>query len=307
MKSNAPLWIVSLGQGPGGGGSVGAAVVSGSSGATQTNETWGETTYTVYTFTDPVTPASVALTDEAKQRIEDEDVLRAVAQATDPDGLIAEYGDVLKDALITTPMSDPGHSISISEAGLVTVLLVAGGGGAGNDAPGGGGGVTPITMMLDAGEHSIGVGSGGLHGNRINSGADGTNGMPSWIGRVAAAGGGAGSGAGNGAANGGKDGATGGGGGRYRPGGAAISGEQGYSSNMISGDRAAGGAGGLPTGSGQTDSGPGYTWIDGNTYGAGGLDGATVELEQVIPNSGNGGHAYNGEGSSGIVIVAVEA
>ena len=80
-----------------GGGSVGAAVVSGSSGATQTTETWNGTTYTVYTFTEPVTAASVALTDEAKERITDEDILRAVAQATTPEGLIAEYGDVLKD------------------------------------------------------------------------------------------------------------------------------------------------------------------------------------------------------------------
>ena len=289
-----------------GGGAVGAAVVSGSSGATQTTETWNGTTYTVYTFTEPVTAASVALTDEAKERITDEDILRAVAQATTPEGLIAEYGDVLKDALIVTPMSDPEHSITISEAGLATVLLVAGGGGAGNDGSGGGGGVTPVTMVLDAGEHSIGVGAGGLRGNRINSGAEGTNGTPSWLDRVAAIGGGGGSGAGSGTANGGKDGATGGGGGRHRPGGAAIAGPQGYSSNETANDRGAGGAGGLPTGSGQADSGPGYTWIDGTTYGAGGLDGAVNPDDQVIPNSGNGGHAYNGDGSSGIVIVAVE-
>ena len=290
----------------GGGGVPGTAVVSGSTGAVETTETWDGTTYNVYTFTEPITAASVALTDEAKERIADEDILRAVADATDPEELIAEYGDVLKDALIVTPMSDPGHTITISEAGVATVLLVGGGGGSGNDAPGGGGGVTPVTMMLDAGTHTVGVGDGGLYGNRINSGADGTNGLPSWIDRVAAGGGGGGSGAGADASNGGKDGATGGGGGRHRPGGAAIMGEQGYSSNEIAGDRAAGGAGGAPVGSGQTDSGPGYTWIDGVTYGAGGLAGAVNPEDQVVPNSGNGGHAYGGNGSSGIVIVAVK-
>ena len=65
--------------------------------AAETTETWNDTTYTVYTFTEPITAASVALTDEAKERIADEDILRAVADATDPEDLIAEYGDVLKD------------------------------------------------------------------------------------------------------------------------------------------------------------------------------------------------------------------
>ena len=41
------------------------------------------------------------------------------------------------------------------------------------------------------------------------------------------------------------------------------------------------------------------------TYGAGGLDGAVNPEDQVVPNSGNGGHAYGGNGSSPLVIVAV--
>ena len=68
----------------------GPAVVGWASGAAETTETWNGTTYTVYTFTEPITAASVALTDEA-HRIADEDILRAVADATDPEDLIAGW------------------------------------------------------------------------------------------------------------------------------------------------------------------------------------------------------------------------
>jgi hypothetical protein len=195
-------------------------------------------------------------------------------------------------------------SLDVTTAGMATVLLVAGGGGSGNDAGGGGGGVTPLRVELPVGTLTVGVGEGGLAGNRVNSSTQGLNGLPSWLGRIAAAGGGGGAGA---VSQGGLDGASGGGGGRASVGGKANAGEQGHSSNMISGDRAAGGAGGLPTGPTQDDGGPGYTWIDGVTYGAGGLRGGGDPDAMKVPNSGNGGHAPAAEGSSGIVIVGIEA
>ena len=79
-------------------------------------------------------------------------------------------------------------------------------------------------------------------------------------------------------------------------------GEQGYSSNEIAGDRAAGGAGGALVG-GQTDR-PGYTWIDGGIYGAGGLDGAVNPEDQVVPTAVMA-VTPTAVTLSGIVIVAV--
>jgi hypothetical protein len=306
MADDGSVWVKVYPEFAGG---SGPAVVSGATGAVQTTETWGDTTYTVYTFTDPITTASVALTDEAKEQIADEDIFRAVADATDPADLIAEYGDVLKDALIVTPMSDPGHSITISEAGLATVLLVAGGGGSGNDASGGGGGVTPLTMMLDAGTIAVGVGDGGIAGNTYGTSANaGKFGGASYIGRVAAGGGGGGAGAAVGVEFGGQSMATGGGGGRSSPSGTAILGPQGYSAydNGGTGYSGAGGAAGPGTGATQDAAGPGYIWIDGVTYGAGGLKGGSTPTTGVLPGSGNGGYVPAGTGSSGIVIVAVE-
>ncbi len=206
-------------------------------------------------------------------------------------------------------------SLHVTTVGMATLLIVGGGGGAGNDGPGGGGGVTPLRVELPVGTLTVGVGEGGLAGNRVNSSTQGLNGLPSWLGRIAAAGGGGGAGA---VSQGGLDGASGGGGGRASVGGKANAGEQGHSSNMISGDRAPGGAGGLPTGPtqddggpgtgvGQDEGGPGYTWIDGNTYGPGGTSGGNSFEEMVFPNTGTGGSAYQGRGSSGIVIVGIEA
>jgi hypothetical protein len=197
-------------------------------------------------------------------------------------------------------------SLDVATAGMATILVVGGGGGAGNDGPGGGGGAVPLFVELPVGNLTVGVGSGGLSGREIGGGSSttrGDDGTPSWLWRIAAA-----PGAGGAAATGsaGRSRATGGGGGRGALGGKAIYGEQGYDSWTSATDAGAGGAGGPGTGPSQSEGGPGYVWIDGNEYGAAGLSGGNSFEERVFPNTGTGGSAYQGRGSSGIVIVRVE-
>ncbi len=198
-------------------------------------------------------------------------------------------------------------SLDVTTAGMAAILVVGGGGGAGNDGPGGGGGVSPLRVELPVGNLTVGVGSGGLSGREIGSGSSttrGDDGTPSWLWRIAAAPGGGGA---SSTASAGRFRATGGGGGRGALGGKAIYGEQGYDAFTSATNAGAGGAGGPGTGSGQDEGGPGYTWIDGNIYGAAGLSGGNSFQEMVFPNTGTGGSAYQGRGSSGILIVGIEA
>ena len=122
-------------------------------------------------------------------------------------GATVETGKVIDgqtyDIYTFTDDTATNNFLNVGKEGVVDVLLVGGGGGGGAHAAGGGAGgsVVANTVVIDAGEHTVVVGSGGMGG--ISAGASGNqgghNGGPSIVGAVAVAlggGGGAGTAAG---------------------------------------------------------------------------------------------------------------
>lgn len=134
-------------------------------------------TYRVLAFTTPTTSASIRLTDEARARITDEDLLMAVAAMQLPDDFTGDpvtlfdrkYSKQLRDALEVTPAVDPGLTLDVETAGFADVLVVGGGGSGGcNDSGtvhycsgGGAGGFFAETVYLTSGTCAITVGAGG--------------------------------------------------------------------------------------------------------------------------------------------------
>ena len=112
-------------------------------------------TYDIYTFTTPTTTRSMRLTDEAQERITDEDLLMAVATTELPADFTGDlvelfdekYRNQLRNAFEITPAADPGLSLTVDTPGLVDLLVIGGGGGGStsvggvyNGGGGGGGG-----------------------------------------------------------------------------------------------------------------------------------------------------------------------
>ena len=170
-------------------------------------------------------------------------------------------------------------SLTVTTAGLATVLCVGGGGGGGQGG-GAGGGVEENTIYLPVATHTIVIGAGGAayysgNGSRINS--------------VVGAGGGAGGATGRNGMNGGS-----GGGGWYNGGttpGNGIAG-QGFIGGATSASAGGGGGGGSAAGS---------TGV-GTTGGAGGA-GKTSTITNVSTvfggGGGGGGNATGGAGGTG--------
>lgn len=334
--SDEGVWVKVYGSG----GSIAPAVVAGQSGGTvQSGVSIDGKTYDIYTFTQETTVASLTLTDEARERITDEEVISAVETADSAEDLISEYGDVLKDALVVVPASDPGLSMTFSSPGMVDILVLSGGGSSfPNSGGGGAGGLLMVTgAYAPDGQVSITVGQGGP----ASPGASGATGFASQFGSYYVPGGGnpydrkpfasqGGSGAGgsyggfpgtygipglgNNGGAGAASGACGGGGGSTTAGGDAPStstggnGGDGTDVSAFLGQSAgttvvAGGGGGWGTSVGGQGG-----------LGGGGNGSTTTPAEDGEPNTGGGAGASsytvtNGggaSGGSGIVIVRVE-
>ena len=332
--SDEGVWVKVYGSG-GGGIPVSPAVVSEQSGGTkQSGVTIDGKTYDIYTFTQETTVASVTLTDEARERITDPEIVAAVEAADDPEELLAEYGDVLKDALVVVPASDPGLSMTFSANGSVDILVVGGGGGTFPNSGGGGAGglLTVSDAYTPAGQVNITVGQGGP----ASSGAAGPTGFASHFGayyspggdgpydrKAFASQGGSGAGGsygsypgtygieglGNNGGAGASSGASGGGGGGTAAGEDAPltstggDGGDGTDVSAVLGQAAgttvvAGGGGGWGT----TTPGTGG-------LGGGGNGGTTGSADDGAPNTGGGAgssaKAGGAAGGSGLVIVRV--
>ena len=134
--------------------------------------------YDIYTFTTATTTRSMRLTDEARARITDEDLLMTVATTELPDDFTGDpvelfdekYRSQLRNAFDVTPAVDPGLTLTVETAGMVDALLVSGGGGGGSwgntSYCGGGGGAGAMyefyNIYLSADAHPVVVGQGGL-------------------------------------------------------------------------------------------------------------------------------------------------
>ena len=121
-----------------GSGAPGAAVINDAS-SNYDNKDAGVTidgkTYDIYTFTTATTTRSVRLTDEARSRITDEDLLMAVATTLIPDDFTGDpatlfdrkYRNQLRNAFDVTPAVDPGLTLGVDTPGFAEVLIVGGG------------------------------------------------------------------------------------------------------------------------------------------------------------------------------------
>jgi len=153
-------------------------------------------TYDIYTFTTATTTRSVRLTDEARARITDEDLLMAVATTPIPDDFTGDpatlfdrkYRNQLRNAFEITPAVDPGLSLTVDTPGLVDALIVAGGGGGGCGTAGGagaGGYLEASNIYLSADTHPVTVGSGGAGAMPTGSGDAGVSGNAGGSSRIA--------------------------------------------------------------------------------------------------------------------------
>ena len=340
--SDAGVWVKL----ESGGGPPGAAVVSGhSGGSVESGVTIGGKKYDVYTFTEVTSIASVKLSDDALKRIDDPEVIAAVEAADSAEDLIAEYGDVLKDALVVVPAIDPGLSMTFSDPGLLDVLIVGGGAGTfPNSGGGGAGGVLAVAGgYAPEGQVNITVGQGGS----ATTGASGGTGYSSHFGPYYSPGGSApidrknpdaqgGSGAGgsygsfpgtygipglgNDGGTGAPSGACGGGGGANAPGGNAsgsassASGGPGGDGIDISefigqpeGTTVVGGGGGGWGGGALGLGGSGGGGNGGTGGGAAGNVGALPGEANTGGGAGSDGWQSRGQaGGSGLVLVRVE-
>ena len=183
---------------------VGAAVINDAS-SNYDNKDAGVTidgkTYDIYTFTTATTTRSVRLTDEARSRITDEDLLMAVATTLIPDDFTGDpatlfdrkYRNQLRNAFDVTPAVDPGLTLGVDTPGFAEVLIV-GGGAAGGQSCGGGGGAGGVfglgmtEVYLDK-TQTITVGAGGV---KRGANASPGSGQSSAVGNFVALGGGAG-------------------------------------------------------------------------------------------------------------------
>lgn len=153
--------------------SPGPAVVGTHTGGDVTsNVTINGKTYDVYTFTEAMTPASLRLTDEARERITDKAIIAAVESGDSLEDLLEKYGDALSDSVEVIPASDPGLSMTFQQPGFVDIILVGGGGGTFPMSGGaGGGGVLEVVQAYAPEACSITVGAGG---SATTSGTGGT-------------------------------------------------------------------------------------------------------------------------------------
>jgi hypothetical protein len=168
--------------------SPGPAIVASHTGGNVTsNVTISGKTYDIYTFTEAMTPASLRLTDEARERLTDKDVITAVESGASLDELLEKYGDVLRDAVEIIPASDPGLSMTFQQPGFVDIIAVGGGGGAFPASGGAGAGALLQVMQAYApGVCNITVGAG-ASGGAFSAGG---NGYASSFGQYYAPGGG---------------------------------------------------------------------------------------------------------------------
>jgi hypothetical protein len=281
----------------------------------------GDKTYRVYAFTTPTTRASIRLTDEARARITDEDLLMAVATTELPDEFTGDpvklfdrkYSKQLRNALEITPAVDPDLKLDVEKAGFVDLLVIGGGGagaeaeGAGGGGGGGAGGVLYATeCYVSAGSHSVTVGDGGMvFPHQSSSTVVGDNGKSSSIGQFYAPGGGAGGGltrstSGTRFTTRGLSGASGGGG------GGGITGVAAAGGSGATGIGNAGGNGTInassPYGGAGGGGGVGSVGSNGST-GVGGAGGAGVSNSitgsAVTYGGGGGGCGYGTPGAGG--------
>lgn len=143
--------------------SPGPAVVASHNGGDVTNNvTISGKTYDIYTFTEAMTPATLRLTDEAREKITDKEIIAAVESGDSLDELLEKYGDVLRDSVEVIPASDPGLSMTFQQPGFVDILMVGGGAGTfPNSGGGGAGGVLQVVQAYAPESCSITVGPGG--------------------------------------------------------------------------------------------------------------------------------------------------
>ena len=162
----------------------------------------GGKTYRVLAFTTATTTASIRLTDDARAKITDEDLLMAIASTKVPDDFTGDpvelfdkkFRKQLRNAFEVTAAVDPGLTLDVQTAGFIDFVLIGGGGGAGmgntNYGAGGAGaaGYIEDSVYLSAKSHSVVIGAGGAKGTSTG-GRQSSNGNPSALGIVVATGG----------------------------------------------------------------------------------------------------------------------
>ena len=278
----------------------------------------GDKTYRVYAFTTATTTASIRLTDEARAKITDEELLMAIATTNLPDDFTGDpvklfdrkFRNQLRNALEVAPAVDPGLTLDVDEPGFADVLVLGGGGGGGRSRAGGGGagGLVEIVAYLSEGKANVVVGSGGYGANSGDT--SGKSGVSSYVGNYFALGGGGG---GSVSAAGGTGGSGGGAGGSTSsfPGGGSVSqqGNDGGSGFGFSGSgQAAGGGGGSlskGTDAAKSKGGNGGAGSTTNISGspislAGGGGGGSYDGTAGLATDGGGRGRTSGNGDSGV-------
>jgi hypothetical protein len=254
------------------------------------------------------------LTNEARARITDEDLLMAVATTELPDDFTGDpvklfdkkYSKQLRNALEVTPASNPGLNLVVTSGGRARILVVGGGGPGGTYGSatycGGGGGAGEMyesDVVLPEGTLEAHVGSGGgLIGQNWTGGFYALRGgNASFIGDFAACGGGYGGGYTGYSAHGGSGGSGGGAGGGAAYGvpmqGAVIGrptgGNEGGDNQTGESLRSAGGGGAGSEGV-----------CDANTYVSYGGDGKETNITGTPQMMAGGGGGFMSPGGSGI-------
>ena len=272
----------------------------------------GDKTYRVYAFTTPTTRASIRLTDEARARITDEDLLMAVATTPIPDDFTEDpvklfdrkYRNQLRNAFEITPAVNPGLTLDVDSAGMADVLLIGGGGAGGSHRAGGGGagGHHYITnAYLPTGSLTVTVGSGGagFDGGGSSFSSPGRVGNASRLDSYYSPGGGGGASmvwgvSSNATYIAGLDGASGGGGTYQTTGGSGLTGighAGGSGDTGTFGFGGGGGAGGVGS--------PGFSAANGGDGGAGLANSITGSSVTRAGGGGGGGDASAGAGGTG--------